>query len=86
MQTITTKYYGPAGNRPGRIKAQTSSGFSKFYNWDFGKSVTQNHSYSAVMLMKQLEWDCEMIGTELSEGFVFIIDHPSNIRIGNTGQ
>tara|TARA_R100000664_G_C2734035_1_gene123934 strand:+ start:992 stop:1243 length:252 start_codon:yes stop_codon:yes gene_type:complete len=83
MQTLTTKYLPATCNKNPRIIVKTSSGIYKFVDYNLRKSTKKNHAEAAQWMMKQLNWEGNMIGTSLETGYLFIFEGFDNIKISN---
>lgn len=74
MQTISTKYLGPTNFRGSRIKAKTSSGLSKTYEWDHRLDSRENHMLAALMLKDHLKWTGDMVVGDTNTGIVCVFE------------
>ncbi len=73
MQTIETKYFGPAG-RGARVKATTSSGETVTVPYDPGLSDEDNHHLAAMTLARKLKWTGRMVagGARRGNGNIYV--------------
>ena len=72
MQAIVTKYLGPTDSRGSRIKATAANGESVTVPYGFSGDEYSRHERAAKALMQKLEWDGEIIGGSLRDGYAWV--------------
>lgn len=87
MQAITTKYYGPAGRLPARVRATSSGGLGLTTPWDHLATAALNHANAALALATKQGWPGRWVGAMLDDegayGFISVASEPTfEIRNG----
>lgn len=84
MQTIRTKYHGPAGARGSRISATASGGKRCTVPYEHGLSLAGNHDAAVRELCDRMAWNGKLASGELADGsrvYVWIAGEESLVRI-----
>lgn len=82
FQAITTKYLGPTNARGSRIKASSESGHSVTASYDHALNPVENHARAAIMLCEKLGWKGDLVPGGTKDGYVFVFDTGTSIRVG----
>lgn len=82
-QSINTKYFGATDRRGARIKATSSSGWSRTVGYDDNLSTDGNHNAAAVALCKRLDWTGRLAvgGGRKGDGNVYVFIDASAITV-----
>lgn len=84
MQTIRTKYHGPAGARGSRISATASGGKRCTVSYEHAFSLEGNHDQAARALCDRMGWAGKLCSGELADGsrvYVWVGGEESLVRI-----
>lgn len=75
FQGIVTKYHGATNTRGSYIMASAAMGTKLRVPLDHGLDAVDNHYAAALALKKKLDWEGELIGGSLTDGYAWVLLH-----------